>query len=121
MSQRLESIEDLEQNPEAFGFCTFEQFVSNREKWRGRKDDEIASIDAGDPFLGCEQRYYMDCMGSGVIRLDSLESGERIAADQGLDFYRDYVVKPQLRKDITTRRGFYNEVTFVPKVRKVAS
>ncbi len=119
MSRQLESIEDLEQNPEAFGFCTFQQFVKNREKWTGRKDEEIAGVDRGLQ-LGCTQRYFIECLGSGRVRLDSLEEGERIAKDQGLDFYSDYVVKPQLRHDPMLRQGYYNEVTFYPKVRRVA-
>jgi hypothetical protein len=116
----MDSIDDLIRNPEAFGFCTFDQFRANRQHWnerfQGRKDEEVTAIDRG-LALGCEQRYYIDCAGSGTVRLDSLEQGERIASDMGMDLHRDFLVRPQLRQDMTTRRGFYNEVTFVPKER----
>lgn len=117
----LHSPEDILENPADYGFCTFEEFVKNRERWRGRADDEVTAIDRGDPALGCPQRYYLDAGVSGTVRLECLEDGERISRELGLNFYTDFFVKPQLRKDVTLRRGFYNEVTFVPKRRFCAS
>lgn len=119
----LDGIEDLLANPKDFGFCTFQEFQKNRDYWMtrrlGRHDEEVASIDAGDPNLGCKQKYFMDT-DSGIIRLEALEDGERIAADMGLNFFRDFLVKPQVRHDPGSRRGYYTEVTFVPKRRLAA-
>ncbi len=113
----MSGIEDVCERPEDYGFCSFEDFRKNKERWKGRPDDEVTAIDRGDKTLNCLQRYYMDTGGSGRHRLESLEHGERIAKEMGLDFYKDFLVKPQLRQDSSLRRGFYNEVTFVPKRR----
>ncbi len=84
MSRPAESMEELLEDPADYGFCSFEEFVKNKEKWKGRKDDEVSSIDAGDRTLGCVQRYYIQAPGAGTVRLSSLEHGERIAVGRKL-------------------------------------
>lgn len=107
-------VNDVLARPHEFGFCTFEEYsrkhYSKREQMIGRHDDEVAAIDRGDPMLGCLQRYYVE-----NYRADSLEQCERIAHEMGMNLHRDFLVKPQLRHDPSTRLGFYNEVRFVPK------
>ena len=108
MSPLPESLEDLEQNPNKYGMPTLDEFSRNREKYMGREDDEIAAIDAGDPALGCRQKYYVE-----HYRVDSLEQAQRIALDMGLNLFHDFIVDPQLRTD--SGGGFYNEVRFRSK------
>lgn len=38
------TIEDLIENPAAYGVPTFEQFKQNRDRWLGRDDDAMASL-----------------------------------------------------------------------------
>lgn len=106
------SIDDLLSDPHRYGFCTFEEFRRNKEKWLGRADDEISSVDAGDRNLQCRNVYYLES-DAGRYRVDSLEQAERIALDMGLNLFHDFLIKPQVREDISARN--YIEVTFLAK------
>lgn len=108
-----QSIEELLENPTAYGMPTFEEFRKNKQKYLGRKDDEVASIDRGDTNLKCRQVYYV--MG---YKISSLEQGERIAKDMGYDFYTDFKAKPQVMPDSSVR-GYYIRVNFIPKIKVV--
>lgn len=108
--QTADSIDDFMENPTKFGMPTFEEFVRNKEKYLGRYDEELEGIERGDHNLQCKQRYFMH-----GVELDSLEQAERIAREEGLSIHRDYVVKPQVRHAPDLRRGYYLEVTFMPK------
>ena len=107
-----ESVDELSERPEDFGFCDFETFRKNKEKWIGRDDDELAAIDKGDPLLGCKQVYYIE--DDSNYRVDSLEQAERLAREMGLNIFKDFAVKPQI-KPVGHNGKFYNEVTFKSK------
>lgn len=89
-----ETIEDLVENPTKFGMPTFEEFIRNKKKWMGSKEDWLESIDAGDPVLKLTQRYYVE-----HYRVESLEQAERIALDMGFNLYDDFVLDPQIVQD----------------------
>lgn len=114
MIQMPETIEELALNPEKYGMPTFDEFRKNKERYLGRYDDEIASIDRGDPVLGATQRYFIET-DAGTVRLESLEQAERIAKEMGMSLYTDFMACPQIKDDKTLRLGYYNEVTFRTK------
>jgi len=108
------SFEEFLEDPTSYGMPTFEEFRRNKEKYLGRKDDEVIAIDRGDRNLHCRQEYYV--CGHHV---KTLEQGERIARDMGYDFYNDFQAKPQVLPD-SSLKGFYIRVNFIPKPRQVS-
>jgi hypothetical protein len=112
MSATAQSLEELIENPAKFGIPTFDEYRRNKERYRGRYDDEVASIDAGDKILGVVQRYVV-WDGGCEYRVESLEQAERIAGDMGLNLHQDFIVDPQIRDDGPGR--FHNRVTFRSK------
>jgi len=104
--QYPDKLEDLAETPNKYGMPTFEQYVQNREKYNGRYDEVITSVDNGDKLTGCRQKYYVD-----NYRVESLEQAERIASDMGLNLHHDFIIDPQFQDD----DGIYLKVTFRPK------
>jgi hypothetical protein len=106
--QFAESIEELEQNPNKFGAPTFEQFRANKERYMGRYDDVVASIDSGDKLLGCRQKYYVE-----NYRVESLEHAERLCADMGASIHDSnaWALDPQVVPDSSVT-GYHLEVNF---------
>lgn len=107
---RETSIEEMMESPTKFGMPTLSEFMRDKERYVGRPDDEVVAIDRGDSILKCRQKYYVE-----GYAVDCLEQGQRIAQEMGLDFFRDFVVKPQLKPDPHSRMGYYNEVSFWSK------
>lgn len=105
-----ETLQELEESPEKFGMPTFEEFRRNKERYMGRYDDEVASVDAGDKATGAIQKYYLSDV-SGHYRCETLEYAERIALDMGLNLHQDFKIDPQYKDD----DGIYIEVTFRSK------
>jgi hypothetical protein len=102
-----DSIEELTENPAAFGVPTFEEFVKNKRKWMGSKEDMLEAIDRGDPMLKLKHKYFVE-----NYRVDCLEQAERIALDMGFDLYEDFILDPQVVPDI---EGMITEVRFRSK------
>lgn len=109
MNKFPDTLEDLTENPSAYGIPTFDEYCKNKERWVGRYDDEIASIDRGDQNLKCKQRYYLE-----HYPVDSLEQAERIAGDMGLSLYNDFIHDPQVVPDSSVK-GYHIRVTFRSK------
>lgn len=105
-------LEDIMENPTKYGLPTFEEFRANKEKWLGRKDDDIAAVDRGDPMLGCFQKYYIETAVGRRYGPFPLELIETMAIEEGMNLHHDFIKDPQLRPD--GAGGFYNEVTFRP-------
>lgn len=110
-----QSVEEIQENPTQYGMPTFDEFIRNKEKYLGRHDEVLASIDAGDRNTGAIQKYYIetDC---GTIRLDSLEQAERIAIEMGLSIHNEshFKVDPQYQHGDIAGKHYIN-VTFRPK------
>lgn len=47
MEQGRDIVADLMKNPDQHGFCTFEQFRKNPDKWRENPEQSLASIEDG--------------------------------------------------------------------------
>jgi len=105
-----DTIDQFLETPEQFGFCSFEDFRRNKEKWMGRPDDEVAAIDRGDHILGCKQKYIIE-----GYPVRSLEEAERVAREMGLNLFSDCLFKPQVRHELGSRRHFYTEVNIISK------
>lgn len=106
------TLEDITENPTAYGLPPFEVFCKNKEKWMGRKDAEIAAIDRGDPMLGCLQKYFFETASGRRYGPFPLELIETMAIEEGMILHHDFIKDPQLKPD--SRGGFYTEVTFRP-------
>lgn len=105
-----DDIQDLIDNPTRYGVPTFEEFIKNKRKWMGSKDDVLASVDRGDHILKNTYRHKYFVEG---YRVDSLEQAERIALDMGFNLYDDFILDPQLKHDESGR--LINEVSFRAK------
>ena len=68
-----------------YGFCTFEQFAQNPDKWR-KRDDLLASADKGGTINSIAQKFIYEI---GGYRTRKLEEVERIARSEGL-ILKDY-------------------------------
>lgn len=81
--QQVESLKEVIANPKKYGAPTFEEFVSNREKWIGRDDDELISADKGS------QEIFKKFIRKQIYKIkryrsEKLEEVERIALSEGL-------------------------------------
>lgn len=84
------SLDELYDDPTAFGLPTFDEFRKNPDKYMGREDDRLAEVDYGSRNLGKHvQRHVYEIEG---YRCKSLEEVERIAKSQGIELKElDYV------------------------------
>lgn len=76
-----DDFEEFIQFGDKYGFCTFEQFCRNPEKWRDKKDDLFASADKGGTINKVAQKFFYEVCG---YRTQRLEEVERIVRDEGL-------------------------------------
>jgi hypothetical protein len=115
LSRRLpDDLDELMEDPTKYGMPTFEEFRRNKEKYLGRPDDEVASVDRGDPVLGLRHRYYLDTL-AGEYRIDSLEQADRICREMGKNLFTDFYVDPQIRDDGPQGRSLITHVYFRAK------
>lgn len=94
MKAMPDDIEDLMADPAAFGMPTFDEFVRNKKRYMGSKEDILESIDRGDPVLQCKQRYFVE-----HYEVKSLEQAQKLAEEMGFNLYKDFVLNPQLDRD----------------------
>jgi hypothetical protein len=89
-----ENIDDILEKPSRFGLPTFEEFKKNPEKYLGRDDEALASVDeAGFMLKNILKRVKFEIEG---YRCKTLEEVERVAKNQGiplkeLDYYAQLV------------------------------
>lgn len=103
-----DDIEELIENPSAYGMPTFDEFVRNKKKYMGGPEDMLEAVDRGDPILKARHKYFVE-----NYRVDSLEQAERIARDMGFDLYENFVLDPQITHDESGR--LITEVRFREK------
>ncbi len=94
MSQFPESIEELVENPSKYGMPTFDEFIKNKRKYLGSKEEMLESIDRGDPLTKLKHRYYVE-----GYRVETLEQAERLALDMGFNLYNDFILDAQIVPD----------------------
>lgn len=82
MSKPLTSIEDLYEDPGAFGMPTFDEFRKNREKWLGRDDDTLACVSKGGE--AANKKHSKHTYEIEGYRCKTLEEVERVAREQGI-------------------------------------
>lgn len=87
------TIEDVVQNPHHYGMPTFEEYVKNRDKYLGRKDDWFSAVDKGSSILSRRVKKHIYKVHG--VTCESLEQAERIAGEMGLDAWK-LVPKPQV-------------------------
>lgn len=96
MSKQIGSdttLDELLENPTAYGLPTFDQFAKNQEKYLGRDDDRFAEAEAGSRNLEKHvQRHIYEIEG---YRCKTLEEVERIAQSQGIKL-RELDYQPQV-------------------------
>lgn len=90
--KELNSIDDVLESPEAFGWVSFENYKRNRDKYVGRDDDEFALIDRGSTLINNVRRQIYEVEG---YRVKSLDEAERVAKNMGYDI-RDLEAKPEV-------------------------
>lgn len=82
-------IKDLEQNPNKFGFPTFEQFAKNPEhfknKFLGTETQALESVSNGSSNNALRQATKETVYEILHYRTKKLEDVERIARDNGID------------------------------------
>ena len=83
-------LDDIYDDPTAFGLPTFDEFRRNSEKYLGRDDDRLAEVSRGSTQLDKHvQKHIYEIEG---YRCKSLEEVERIALSQGIQLRElDYV------------------------------
>lgn len=75
-------FEDMMMDPRKFGAPTFEEFKRNRQKYLGRSDDTLSSIDKGSQNLArYVKKHVYEIAGH---RCKTLEEVERIARDYNI-------------------------------------
>lgn len=75
---------DFARNADKHGFCTYEQFKKNPDKWRPHKDQLFRSVDKGafDDNLKksiADYRYYFE-----GYRCETMESVENLSREMGI-------------------------------------
>jgi hypothetical protein len=108
MKPMPDSIEELTKDPAAYGIPTFEEFVKNKRKYLGSREDTLESVDRGCHATRLKHRYFVE-----GYRVDSLEQAERIALDMGFDLYENFILDPQIVQN--GNDGLINEVRFRSK------
>ena len=98
-------IEDLMADPNKFGAPTFEQFCKNPERFRGRADDILSSVDRGSSIIGSVQKQVYEIEG---VRCSTLEAVEKVAADMGiplkeLDYRAELIPLPGQKSEILVK------------------
>jgi len=89
------SIEDLQNNPSAYGAPTFEEFKRSPEKYLGREDENLSAVDKGSAIFkdsNMVRRHVYEIEGH---RCKSLEQVTRIAAEQGIPI-RELDYRPEV-------------------------
>lgn len=82
MKNKSQAFAELRENPHKFGAPTFEEFKRNRDKYLGRSDDTLSSIDKGTELLSqYVKRHIYEIAGH---RCKTLEEVERIASDYNI-------------------------------------
>lgn len=94
MTKRAESINDLYEDPKAYGIPTFEEFSRDPEKWLGKSTEVFDTAEIG--FLGRERknvrRHKFEIEG---YRCATLEEVEKVALSQGIPL-RELDYRPQM-------------------------
>lgn len=87
------TIDDVLADPAKFGAPSFDDFKKNREKYKGRDDDQLASADKGSTALNRHVRkHYYELNGHRTTKIEELE---RIARNEGYTL-KELVFKPEL-------------------------
>lgn len=84
MSQdsRTWTVEDALANPHLYGIPSFDEYCRNREKFVGKDDDVLSSVDQGGVLL--KNRTKKIKYQIAGHRCDTLEEIERIAKNEGI-------------------------------------
>jgi hypothetical protein len=91
--QKGQTLDEIVRDLTKYGFPTFEQFNKNPEKWLGRDDDALASVDVGSHNLRkIAKKYKFEIEG---YRCKSLEEIQRVANSLGIKD-KDLDYKPEL-------------------------
>lgn len=77
-------MEDLLNNPKAYGLPTFEEFSKNPERWRKAAEDIFSQVDIGS-VLGLKNRVANHTYEVSGYKCKTLEECERIALNEGWD------------------------------------
>lgn len=76
------TVKDVLEDPHSYGMPTFQEFAKNRERYMGREDDVLSSVDAGGILLkNRTKRIKYQVKG---YRCDTLEEVERVCRDEGM-------------------------------------
>lgn len=105
MDQSNLTVQDIMENPSAFGAPTFDEFKRNREKWIGREDELLGYVDSGSGLLQSVVRRYkysfipivMGLRGR-EISCKGLEEVERMAIEHGTRL-KDLDISPNMEQD----------------------
>lgn len=103
-----DSIEEVYENPSAYGVPTFDEFRTNKRKWMGSGEETLESVDRGDPLLDSKHKYFIE-----GYRADSLAHAQRLAREMGLSLENDCELRPQVVTDESGR--LVTEVRFLSK------
>lgn len=87
------SINDIYDDPKAYGMPTFEEFRKNPERWTGRADAALADVSEGGTEV--KNQYRKQTYEIEGYRCGTLEEVERIALSQGIKL-KELDYRPQM-------------------------
>jgi len=87
-------IEDLLNNPKAYGLPTLEEFAANPEKWRKAADQVLKSVDIGST-TGLKNMVVKQTYEVAGYKCSTLEEVERVALNEGWSL-KNLEIKPNL-------------------------
>lgn len=82
MSKGADSIDEVYDDPHAFGMPTLQEFAKNRTKWVGRDDEILESASAGGEDI--KKKYRRHIYEIEGFKCRTLEEVERVASSQGI-------------------------------------
>lgn len=105
------NIEDLLNDPHAFGVPTFEEFAKNPEAWRKASDEILKIVDASSA-TGLKNLVVKQTYEVAGYKCKTLEEVERVAKNEGWDMLK-MSIEPQIIPETGGKCTIH--VKFVPQ------
>jgi len=82
------TLQDLEEDPAAYGLPTFAQFCRNPGRWRKRRDNAFVVVDNGPSgsikYYITKTRYFVESNGK-TYECDTVEKSQQVLLSEGLN------------------------------------
>lgn len=105
--------EKFEKDPSSVGFCTFEEYRKNPDKWRFKTDQLLTSLDDGIRNEKLKQQIAGTKFFMEGYRCDSIEKVEALATDMGVP--RKEIVVGGIVREKTDNGKFYLNIHMMSK------